>query len=187
MSEGGKRGEKRRATALEDGPQKAPTQPQAGGKAPSTGAVHTLESVDWQQLYLDSLTTLLDEAPEMVNEDQGAGTPLLFEARMGDVGAVWLLLRRGANINARGPLGETALMWAAQEGHLEVLRVLLKGGADAEARNRSVRRHVVTVSLSLWKPRPHCPRLRPLQWARRLGSRAVGGEPETRIYPHGRD
>jgi uncharacterized protein len=40
------------------------------------------------------------------------------------------LLARGADVNAREMKGQTALMWAAAEGHLEVVDALLSAGAD---------------------------------------------------------
>ena len=40
------------------------------------------------------------------------------------------LLARGADVNARERRGQSALMWAAAEGHVEVVRALLGSGAD---------------------------------------------------------
>ena len=40
------------------------------------------------------------------------------------------LLARGADVNAKERRGQTALMWAAAEGHAEVVELLLKAGAD---------------------------------------------------------
>ncbi len=44
------------------------------------------------------------------------------------------LLRYGANVNARGPHGRTALHCAAKAGFSSVIQVLLDGGADVNAR-----------------------------------------------------
>jgi len=40
------------------------------------------------------------------------------------------LINEGANINAQGPMGTTALMWAATNGHADCVKLLLANGAD---------------------------------------------------------
>ena len=46
-----------------------------------------------------------------------------------------MLLERGAAVDAKDAArGQTALMWAAAEGHAEVVRALLAAGADLRAR-----------------------------------------------------
>ena len=59
-------------------------------------------------------------------------------ARTGHVPtAVKLLLEAGADVNAHRPYqDETALMWAAAEGHTDVVTALLKAGADANRKTR---------------------------------------------------
>ncbi len=57
-------------------------------------------------------------------------TPLMAAARTGRVDAVRLLLARGADVNGvDGNQEQTALMWAAAEGHTEVVSALLEAGA----------------------------------------------------------
>ena len=57
--------------------------------------------------------------------------PLMAVARTGKLKAVELLLKAGANANAADTYqNETALMWAAGEGHLDVINALLAAGAD---------------------------------------------------------
>ena len=51
-------------------------------------------------------------------------------ARTGKLGPVKALLARGAEVNAKERRGQTALMWAAAEGHAEVARALLQAGAE---------------------------------------------------------
>ena len=52
-------------------------------------------------------------------------------ARAGSVPAVRLLLARGVDVNAAEKFQKTtALMWAAAEGHVDVVDLLLKAGAD---------------------------------------------------------
>ena len=49
----------------------------------------------------------------------------MLAARAGNVEAVKMLLARGADVNSRERLGQTALMWAAAEGHTAVMRALI--------------------------------------------------------------
>jgi ankyrin repeat protein len=58
-------------------------------------------------------------------------TPLHGAARAGSVAAVRLLLARGAEVNTAEAFQQTtALMWAAAEGHADVIDLLLESGAD---------------------------------------------------------
>ena len=60
----------------------------------------------------------------------------MVAARTGKVDAVNLLLARGADPNAKeGWRGQTALMWAAAEGHAAVIETLVARGADVNARS----------------------------------------------------
>ena len=62
--------------------------------------------------------------------------PILSAARTGSLDAVRLLVRHGADSNARESLrGQTALMWAVAEDHADVARALLELGADVSARS----------------------------------------------------
>lgn len=61
-------------------------------------------------------------------------TPLMVAAGAGSVEAVKALIDHGANVNAADPKRhQNALMWAAAEGHGDVVSVLLAAGADAKA------------------------------------------------------
>ncbi|HET9941870.1 MAG TPA: ankyrin repeat domain-containing protein [Terriglobia bacterium] len=58
-------------------------------------------------------------------------TPLMAASRSGNVAAVRLLLDRGVDVNATDAFQkQTALMWAAAEGHTDVVDALLNAGAD---------------------------------------------------------
>lgn len=48
-----------------------------------------------------------------------------------------ILLKYGALVNYANAKGTSSLMRAAQEGHLEVSKILLDGGADANNANVS--------------------------------------------------
>jgi ankyrin repeat protein len=57
-------------------------------------------------------------------------------ARTGVVGAVRALVRRGADLEAVEVVrGQTALMWALHEHHLEAARALIEAGASVSARS----------------------------------------------------
>jgi ankyrin repeat protein len=57
-------------------------------------------------------------------------------ARTGKVEAVKVLLAHGANANAKeSARGQTALMWAAAEGHADAIRLLVERGADVQTRS----------------------------------------------------
>lgn len=63
-----------------------------------------------------------------------ASPPLLQAARTGSAADVEQLLQQpGCSVDQRGGEGETALHWAADRGHLAVLRLLLSSGADVNA------------------------------------------------------
>jgi ankyrin repeat protein len=57
-------------------------------------------------------------------------------ARTNHVDAARVLLKHGANVNAREKWrGQTALMWAAAESQPEMVKLLIKHGADVNARS----------------------------------------------------
>lgn len=53
-------------------------------------------------------------------------------ASNGDLSGVAAALAGGADVNARGQFGDTALNEAAENGHLEVVQRLVEAGADIE-------------------------------------------------------
>ena len=63
----------------------------------------------------------------------GCGPSLLDLSRHGDLKAVERAIQRGGDVNARTAQGHTPLTLAAREGHLEVVRALLRAGADVDA------------------------------------------------------
>lgn len=67
-------------------------------------------------------------------------TPLMAASRGGRTEIAALLLKTGADVNARNSQGETALMQAISSGSVETVRLLLEHGADPKAHtgNQSV-------------------------------------------------
>src|SRR5688572_17597413 len=60
---------------------------------------------------------------------------LLDAAEAGDHAAAVAALTAGGDVNARGPDGTTALIWAAYNGDAKLVERLLAAGADADATN----------------------------------------------------
>ena len=73
---------------------------------------------------------LLLNHDSQVNLDAGEGAALFFAVMRGQLRMVEDLVSRKAHIDNRGPLNLTPLMVAASSGHIEIVRVLLKAGAD---------------------------------------------------------
>lgn len=72
--------------------------------------------------------------------EQTIDDTLVFAAIRGDLSTLNLAIAQGANINARSsPTGlgqdNTALMWAAAEGHDNIIRFLLAQGATVNTAN----------------------------------------------------
>ena len=81
----------------------------------------------------------------------GGETPLMTASRTGATGAVNSLLSADARVNeVEGSRGQTALMWAAAQGHHEVVEALLLHGADVSARSKIRRRlmHAASTNAS---------------------------------------
>jgi uncharacterized protein len=61
-------------------------------------------------------------------------TPLMMAARSGSVEATRVLADHKADVNAKENLrGTTALMWAAEQEHADVMKLLIQRGADVAA------------------------------------------------------
>lgn len=99
---------------------------------------------------------LLDAGADPNLKQWSGETPLMTCANTGAVDGAKALLKRGADVNAKENKEEqTPLMWAVAEKHPEVVSVLVKNGANVEARSRVVPRpepHVIEMSLeeSIW-------------------------------------
>ena len=80
---------------------------------------------------------LLEKGAKLDAKDQHGRTALMYASSGPFSGTVELLLKKGAEVNVQGKLeGFTALMTAAAEGELEVVRLLLVYGADADLEDK---------------------------------------------------
>ena len=82
--------------------------------------------------------TLLEGGANSNRASPHGETPLMAAARTGVVDSVNVLLRHGAGAGVDGRegwRGQTALMWAAAEGHAAVVAPLVTAGADVDARS----------------------------------------------------
>jgi ankyrin repeat protein len=68
-------------------------------------------------------------------KDEGEHLELMSAALNGQTGTVKVLLRQGANVNARTHEGRTALMFAVINMHAATVQTLLQFGADVNAQS----------------------------------------------------
>ena len=87
--------------------------------AATSGSVHRMQ--------------LLHLAGANLNSSGVSGTPLFLAAGEGRLNAVRYLLDEGADVNLRGPRGETALTEATFYGHESVIKELLMRGGNLNA------------------------------------------------------
>lgn len=85
---------------------------------------------------IEQLAAELKERPHHLNEpDYALNTPLQIAALGGFDDTVQFLLHEGCVVNCKNVDGDTPLIDAVENGHLEVVILLLKAGADPRLRN----------------------------------------------------
>ncbi len=93
----------------------------------------------YDSLPVDKIVKLLLENganPKVGKKDLDG--PLHYAAMYGQVEAAKLLVLHGANVNAKGSYGRTALIYAASDGNSpELVKFLLDHGASVNAKNQS--------------------------------------------------
>ena len=92
---------------------------------------------DFKYTFLDTSDPWYDDAAaqhEATLLNRNDAIPLVVAAQTNDLARVQELLASGADVNAHGTLGETALHMACALGYVPIVRVLLEAGADVNAR-----------------------------------------------------
>jgi len=83
---------------------------------------------------------------------KGRGVPaaldLIIAANYDDAATVQALLAEGVDVNTRNKLGQTALMMASRDGHLDVVQALLAKGADSQCHGQRRRDHTADGGLT---------------------------------------
>jgi len=95
-------------------------------------AVHMAARLD-NSLILKEILSSRPEAATLVNENTGISALMEADCRLENLE---LLLRSGANLDYQDKAGNTALYLANTPRHFEVVKMLLKGGADPNIKNR---------------------------------------------------
>jgi hypothetical protein len=108
---------------------------QQAGPAPAAPAASADRAIDllWRA-DLPGFRRFVEANPEAVQRrGPGGATLLMYAALYADADTIAWLLQRGADPNGRDESQATALMWAVDD--LEIVRVLLAAGAEADARS----------------------------------------------------
>ena len=88
---------------------------------------------------------LIHDNPGNINKKGPAGsTPLMYAALYSDADTVRQLLKLGADPNLSNEAGATALMWATD--NLEIVTLLVEGGADVNAKSGDSRTPLLVAS-----------------------------------------
>ena len=84
----------------------------------------------------DILKMLLNAGADVDSPNPEGQTALMLVARTGNIDAAKLLIRKDATIDAREHWGQqTALMWASARRHPAMMELLIREGADVNARS----------------------------------------------------
>jgi outer membrane protein assembly factor BamB len=96
-------------------------------------------------LVLSWFLSALATAP---NQNEAQSEALANAARSGDAAQVGSLLDKGVDVNAKGRYGATALFFAADKGHLDVVKLLIARGADINIQDTFYRTRPINWALS---------------------------------------
>lgn len=92
-----------------------------------------------QRCNINRMETLIEQKPDINCRNRKGRTPLMEAAAAGCKEAVMLLLAKGAEVERKDINHKTALALAAENGHTDVISVLLKqGGTEPNAGNEPI-------------------------------------------------
>lgn len=106
---------------------------------PEAQVVEIVNAVDAKDLT--KVSSLLQANPKLVSAEFTGGGPdndcplLMIAADKGDKEIVDLLLRYGADVNAKNDDGEVALHYAALDGYTDIVQTLLDHNADVNVKS----------------------------------------------------
>ncbi|MDP2433411.1 MAG: ankyrin repeat domain-containing protein [Pseudomonadota bacterium] len=75
-------------------------------------------------------------------------TPLMISAAVNNPESVAVLIKSGANVNARNKLGRTSLILASKYGFVPIVKLLLDAGADPDIRPNDMEGHTALIAAS---------------------------------------
>ena len=103
-------------------------------------------------LLLSLGLTAAAPSPQTSSAQQSSAPPAAEElwaaARAGDAGKVTAALGKGADVNAKTRYGATALTFAADKGHIEVVELLIARGADVNAQDTFYQMRAVDMAVT---------------------------------------
>ena len=111
----------------------ARTEPAAAPEGPEQKLIKAIRSGD-----LSGVRMLLRQSPQLLNSylpGNAGPTPLCLAAQCGQKAIAGYLLSSGSSINTPAKNSSTPLMFASQQGHVELIRQLCLLGADPKAIN----------------------------------------------------
>ncbi len=75
---------------------------------------------------------------KMTREEENFNIGLCNRAILGECDQITVLLGRGADANFRDNIGKTPLIYAAMNGHVDAIKMLIKAGAKVNAANKGM-------------------------------------------------
>ncbi len=107
-----------------------PNLPLRGGETPLSLAVQTGNTP-----VLELLLAWHADPNSPISSAKFSETPLQYASQNGNARVASILIAGGAQVNAKGPKGRSALHAAVANGHLDMIRLLIEKGADLNTRD----------------------------------------------------